>query len=153
MRKRFMKSILSLPSIYILSASLVFQGSRLAVFADETQTAPDSLPRAEALPDAELAGASSIEDGSVYVFYSQVGDGMVLDIAGASYASSGNLQIYQSNGTNAQKFIAEKNDDGTFCFYSCCAGYAIDVQAGGCGTYRLSAVFCESDSTFCKDYP
>lgn len=130
MRKGLVKRLLSLSSIFILSSSMALQGSGVNVLADDLQPSSDTSAQAEASEEEALAGASTIEDGGIYVFNSQVGDGKVLDISNASYNERANLQIYQSNGTNAQKFIAEENDDGTFSFYAYCSGYAMDIQGG-----------------------
>ena len=57
-------------------------------------------------------------DAKGYVTLTNVGSGKVLDVNGASTADGANVQQYASNGTWAQKWIAVKNADGSYTFYS-----------------------------------
>lgn len=53
------------------------------------------------------------EDG-VYYVQNASDDNMKLDITNGSTSNGGVLQIYQSNATEAQKFIIERQDDGYY---------------------------------------
>lgn len=53
------------------------------------------------------AASQQVAEG-LYTIYAGVGSQMTLDVAGASKASKGNVQIYKSNGTNAQKWYVRK---------------------------------------------
>lgn len=55
----------------------------------------------------------------------------MLDVSGAKFADFTNVQQYEWNGTDAQKWKVNKNSDGTYTFLS--AGnntYAVDLYAG-----------------------
>lgn len=50
-----------------------------------------------------FTGAYSVCNG-VYTISSKLNENMVLDVANASWGNGANIQLYSSNGTNAQKF-------------------------------------------------
>lgn len=77
---------------------------------------------------ALAAEASPIDEG-VYVIRSKVG-GRSLDIAGGSYASGTNVQVYESVGAARQYWRIEKSGD----HYTICnsfSGVALDVTGAG----------------------
>lgn len=58
-----------------------------------------------------------------------------LDVAGGSFSSGTNIQLYEYNGTAAQRFFVRENGDGTISFVSCGnTAYAIDVAGGTCAS-------------------
>ena len=69
----------------------------------------------------------TIEEGT-YVIKSAVNDKFVLDIEDASKANGANLQIYQSNGTNAQKFKVKYLNNGYYTIESVNSGKVLDVD-------------------------
>ena len=79
--------------------------------------------------------ADLIEAGGIYVFRSAADTEKVLDIAAASDAERANLQLWSDNGTDAQRFVAVKNDDGYWKFAACCSGRVLDVDSGRAGDF------------------
>lgn len=70
----------------------------------------------------------SIGDG-VYTIVSKLDDQKVLDISGGSMNSGANLQLYENNGTDAQKFIITKTGD-TYRITSLNSGMTLDIAGG-----------------------
>ena len=70
----------------------------------------------------------TISEG-VYEINSALNSNMKLDISNANMNDKGNLQIYQSNGTNAQKFIVTKAGGNQYIITSYNSGKAIDLNA------------------------
>mgnify|MGYP000112681930 CR=1 FL=1 len=69
----------------------------------------------------------TIEEGT-YVIKSAINDKFVLDIEDASKANGAKLQIYQSNGTNAQKFKVKYLNNGYYTIESVNSGKVLDVD-------------------------
>ena len=56
---------------------------------------------------------------------------MSLDVAGGTFSSGTNIQLYTYNGTAAQRFFVRDNEDGSVSFISCGnTAFAIDVSGG-----------------------
>jgi hypothetical protein len=70
----------------------------------------------------------SVKDG-VYTIVSKLDDQKVLDISGGSMGSGANLQLYENNGTDAQKFIITKTG-GTYRITSLNSGMTLDIAGG-----------------------
>lgn len=104
-------------------------GANLQVWI-ENGTAAQSFWFREVNPAME-AGECILEDGA-YVLTLAKGEStrMVLDVAGGKTTSGANIQLYRSNGTNAQRFYASYAN-GYYTFQSCASGLALDV-AGSC---------------------
>ncbi len=71
----------------------------------------------------------SIADG-VYSISSALDDDLVLDIASASSADGATVQLYQSNGTDAQKFSTTYLGGGYYAIASLRSGKCLDVVGG-----------------------
>ena len=54
----------------------------------------------------------------------------VIDVLGADWHSFANIQLFSSNGTNAQKFYLYINGDGTYSMLNCATGKMMDVRGG-----------------------
>ena len=89
------------------------------------------LSEAEDRDENEDEDTDDIKDGGIYTIKSAIDTGKSLDIYGGYTTAKANLQLYSSNGTNAQKFIINKNDDDTYSIYAYCSGMAFDVYGGG----------------------
>ncbi len=63
-----------------------------------------------------------------YIIRSALGADKVLDIAGASKTSGGNLQTYTANGSAAQQFTLTRLADGSYEISPVCSALALDVQ-------------------------
>ncbi|MBS6396168.1 MAG: RICIN domain-containing protein [Clostridiales bacterium] len=78
----------------------------------------------------------SVAEG-VYTFSSALSGDMVLDIASANVQNNANVQIYTSNGTEAQKFYLRNVGDNTYVLISLISGKVLEV-AGGSNTDRAN---------------
>lgn len=65
----------------------------------------------------------------IYVFYSKVGNDMVMDVDNASKKSGANVQLWKYNGSDAQKFEVKKSGDW-YVIKPVCSGLALDVEGG-----------------------
>ncbi len=69
------------------------------------------------------------KDGTYTIQHGKTG--LVLDIFAGSYESGANVQVYDSNGTDAQKFYLHKTLDGYYVLRPKCSAMAvIDIAAG-----------------------
>lgn len=96
--------------------------------ADSWTLTKSSIPWSRDELDA-LAHESSFEGGE-FVIKASVGNRMVLDVSGGSSAQSANVQIYTSNGSNAQRWNIEKLDDGYVRIVNKGSGKVLDVAGG-----------------------
>ncbi len=69
---------------------------------------------------------SNVANGT-YVLYSAVGSNRVLDVSGGSSAEGTNIQIWESNGTDAQKYNISKQSNGWYRIANV-NGRALDVD-------------------------
>ncbi|EFV01863.1 ricin-type beta-trefoil lectin domain protein [Pseudoramibacter alactolyticus ATCC 23263] len=69
--------------------------------------------------------------GGTYKIVSGVKENMVLDVSGASTANGANVMLHPSNGGSNQRWIAQKNDDGTLTFLGAGAKKALDDKGAG----------------------
>lgn len=74
-----------------------------------------------------------VEEG-VYTIVSELDRNKCLDIQKASREDGANLQLYQRNGTNAQKFYVTYHNEGYYTMRSLCSGKLLDV----CGGSKMS---------------
>ena len=72
---------------------------------------------------------SAISDGT-YLIKASIGVGKVLDVKSGSTADKANVQIYTSNGTDAQSWRIECLDDGYVVILNIGSGKALDVASG-----------------------
>ena len=84
-------------------------------------------------------------NGDIYTFHSLLDDSMVMDIGNAAINAGANLQIYGSNKSNAQKFIAKKTADGYWELVPYCSGKMLEVVGD---TFKMGEcrAECETDS-------
>lgn len=69
------------------------------------------------------------QSGGVYELRSMLDKRMCLDVAGGSTANGANCQLYTANGTNAQKFVFEHENDG-WAIRNIATGKYVDVSGG-----------------------
>ncbi|MGN1277643.1 MAG: RICIN domain-containing protein, partial [Floccifex sp.] len=79
--------------------------------------------------DLAKVHANDAQEGT-YIITSSINTNYALDVKGASQANSANVQLYESNGTNAQKWQLTKDSNGYFTLISLCSNKALDVNAG-----------------------
>lgn len=75
-------------------------------------------------------GNVKIADG-IYTLVSALNNGYVADIDNGDYRSGANCQLYESNGTNAQKFRFTYNSDGYYTITNVRSGKVLDCASGG----------------------
>ncbi|MGN0361972.1 MAG: RICIN domain-containing protein [Bilifractor sp.] len=71
----------------------------------------------------------SISNGT-YTIQSKKNSSYVVDIASGSAANGANVQIYQRNGTNAQKFVFTRLSNGCYTIQNVNSGKVLDVASG-----------------------
>ncbi len=67
----------------------------------------------------------------VYILSSAINNNKVLDIPGAKKENGLNLQLWESNSTNAQKFKLNYVGEGYYEIETTCSGKVLDVEALG----------------------
>ena len=82
------------------------------------------------IADSKTKPEKPIPDG-IYTISSKLNPNMCLDINQCSKNDKANLQLWQKNGTNAQKFKVQYNSDGYYTIKAICSGKFIDVSASG----------------------
>lgn len=73
--------------------------------------------------------AAVLEDG-VYVIQSGLKDELVLDVAGGSKSNTANVQLYDVNLSNAQKWQVSHDENGYVTFTNVGSGKVLDVSGG-----------------------
>lgn len=74
----------------------------------------------------------TIPNGTYYI-NSMVKDSSGIDIPGASTSNGARTQLYQANGSSAQKFVFTKQSDGSYVITNALSGKALDVASGLAG--------------------
>ncbi len=74
--------------------------------------------------------AADMKEG-VYELHSAVNDRKVADLPGGSMDDGSNLQIYDGNGSRAQRFIFSRNADGSYRITSAQSGKVVTYDGGG----------------------
>ncbi len=89
---------------------------------------PTPKPTATPTPTPVPARTTDpIVNGGIYQIDLKVDQTKVLDIYGGSLNDTANLQIYNANGTDAQKFVFVKNADGSYNIVNYKSGLPIAV--------------------------
>ncbi len=70
-------------------------------------------------------GSATVSNGT-YTLVSALNNNYVADISGGALASQANCQLYQSNGSNAQKFTLTYNSDGYYTIKNVGSGKVLD---------------------------
>lgn len=74
---------------------------------------------------------NTLADG-VYTISSVLNSNYVLDVSNGSIANGANIQLYQSNGTQAQSFKVTHDSQGYVTFTNVKSGKVLDVYNGSC---------------------
>lgn len=83
----------------------------------------------KSMDDWARDNAAVLEDG-VYVIQSGLRDELVLDVAGGSKNNSANVQLYDVNLSNAQKWQVSHDENGYVTFTNVGSGKVLDVSGG-----------------------
>lgn len=73
--------------------------------------------------------AALLESG-LYTLATAENTQYVLDVSGASLSYGGNVQAWESNGTNAQKFFIQQIGDNLYSITNAWSALALDVAGG-----------------------
>lgn len=76
----------------------------------------------------EKGSAYTYPKDGVYAVRSAKNPGIALDIAGKSRSNYGNVQMYQANTSQGQKWAIHRNGDGTYRLYSLLSGKVLEVS-------------------------
>ena len=79
--------------------------------------------------------AEASEYEGTYTLASSKDGKMVMDVAMGSVANGANVQLYQMNGTKAQRFTFLYSGDGYYRIINVNSGKALDVQGGNPGDW------------------
>ena len=71
-----------------------------------------------------------------YVISSVLNSNYVFDVSGASVKDNANIQLYQNNDSNAQKFIVTHDSQGYVTFTNAKSGKVLDVSGGKPGNNK-----------------
>ena len=82
------------------------------------------------IAEKNIYGEPVLKDGW-YTIFSALNKSRVLDISNSSQQNGGNLQLWEDNGTNAQKFWVRYVGEGYYEIESLCSGKVLDVEHSG----------------------
>ncbi|MBR2705604.1 MAG: RICIN domain-containing protein, partial [Clostridia bacterium] len=77
----------------------------------------------------ERTGTQTIQNG-LYTIHTTVNNGFVVDVSGASQENRANVQVWESNGTDAQKFKFIYNERGYYTIKAKHSNKVLDVADG-----------------------
>lgn len=109
--------------------------------SSEGRSEDSSSPAVESADDTTSQNAESIEDlavknkgtlsgGATYVFACSNASRKVWDVAGGSSSNGANVQMYNSNMTNAQRWLVHEDENGFLIFENTGSGLVLDVSGG-----------------------
>lgn len=94
-----------------------------------------SVSKEEKILSIANANRSAIADG-IYEIRSAKSNGFVLDVSNGSTLAGANIQLWQSNGTQAQAFKVSHDSNGFVTFTSVKSGKVLDVFDGKAKPYQ-----------------
>lgn len=118
-----------------------FAPNSSTVPSSEGQSEDSSTPAGESADDTKTQDAESIEDlavknkgtlsdGVTYVFACSNASRKVWDVAGGSSSNGANVQMYNSNMTQAQRWLVHDDENGFLTFENTGSGLVLDVSGG-----------------------
>lgn len=78
----------------------------------------------------QAASQGTVVPDGIYSISSGLSSGMLLDVSGGSTANGGNVQLYEGNNTDAQKWEVINNGDGFIRIRNVRSGKLLDVDSG-----------------------
>ena len=114
-----------------LFSSRTVNGNNIAIYEKNGSKAQTWIFNAfksmqERIDDLATANKDNVQEGT-YEISSAINTGYVFDMSGSSMVNGGNLQIYQSNGTNAQAWKIIKDNKGYLTIINANSGKVLDV--------------------------
>lgn len=84
----------------------------------------------ESVDDLAVKNKGTLSDGATYVFACSNSLRKVWDVAGGSSSNGANVQMYNSNMTKAQRWVAHEDENGFLTFENTGSGLVLDVSGG-----------------------
>ena len=97
--------------------------------AVESVDATTSLD-AENIEDLAVKNKGTLSDGATYVFSCSNASRKVWDVAGGSSSNGANVQMHNSNMTQAQRWLVHEDENGFLTFENTGSGLVLDVSGG-----------------------
>lgn len=97
--------------------------------AVESVDATTSLD-AENIEDLAVKNKGTLSDGATYVFACSNASRKVWDVAGGSSSNGANVQVHNSNMTQAQRWLVHEDENGFLTFENTGSGLVLDVSGG-----------------------
>lgn len=98
---------------------------------------------AESIEDLAVNNKGTLSDGVTYVFACSNASRKVWDVAGGSSSNGANVQMYNSNMTQAQRWLVHEDEYGFLTFENTGSGLVLDVSGGiaesGCNVQQYVA--------------
>ena len=109
-----------------VSGGRAYNGSNVQVYVDNGTQAQRFMFIALAV---DISNASDVKDG-VYIIESAQNSRFVLDVSSGALSSGSNVQLYQSNGTYAQRWGVVREKSGLYSIFNMASGKMLDVSGG-----------------------
>lgn len=111
----------------VLSGEGQSEDSSTSVVESADATTPQD---AESVEDLAVKNKETLSDGVTYVFACSNASRKVWDVAGGSSSSGANVQMYNSNMTQAQRWLVHEDENGFLTFENTGSGLVLDVSGG-----------------------
>ena len=85
---------------------------------------------AESIEDLAVKNKGTLSDGATYVFACSNASRKVWDVAGGSSSNGANVQMYNSNMTQAQRWLVHEDKNGFLTFENTGSGLVLDASGG-----------------------
>lgn len=85
---------------------------------------------AESIEDLAVKNKGTLSDGVTYVFACSNASRKVWNVAGGSSSNGANVQMYNSNMTQAQRWLVHEDEYGFLTFENTGSGLVLDVSGG-----------------------
>lgn len=95
------------------------------------ESADGTTPQdAETVEGLAVKNKGTLSGGTTYVFACSNASRKVWDVAGGSSSNGANVQMYYSNMTKAQRWLAHEDENGFLTFENTGSGLVLDVSGG-----------------------
>lgn len=84
----------------------------------------------ESIEDLAVKNKGTLSDGATYVFACSNASRKVWDVAGGSSSNGANVQMYNSNMTQAQRWLVHEDENGFIAFENTGSGLVLDISGG-----------------------
>lgn len=93
-----------------------------------------------------LVPLPAFASGGTYELRSMLKTTMAVDVSGASGVKGGNVQLWNANGTNAQKWVVTEEESGRYSLLNVNSKMYADVKAGGTASGTNVQQWTDNDS-------